>query len=504
MAIIPKTSDYTDLDFDSLRFRLQNIVKTVYPEWTDFATASFSNILLEMFAYVGDVQSFLMDNQAGEAFIGTATLRESLVAHMAKIGYIPSLSQPAQADVHFQLNSPLAGDVTLPAGTVVQTPEVTDPVKFQLTEDLVIPAGSTFAAASVENSVTHSESFESSGVKDQRFLLPATPFVNSGLVVVDSIGAFTEVPNFLDSSSVDRHFSINTNNLNQATIVFGDGVSGVVPSGSVNITYRTGGGSQGNVDADTLVRMAVTFADTFGNRAELTVTNPNAASGGADRESKESIRERGPQSLRVLNRAVSREDFEIVALKNTKVARALMLTSDQDPLIDENTGKLFIVPVGGGIPSTELKNEIADAFEESSGAFPSTLTFDLQVTDPIYENIDVDVIAYVKNGYTLSAMKNNIVSNLNNFLSLTQANGAKNTRVDFGYALVDSEGVPSGELPWSTFFDLVQSSAGVRKIDDSTGLLLNGLREDVYIDLKSFPKIGTIRVFDGDTGQEIA
>lgn len=504
MAIIPKTSDYTDLDFDSLNIRLRNLVQSVYPEWTDFTTSIFSNILLELFAYVGDVQTFLMNNQAGEAFITTATLRESLVAHMKKIGYEAGLPQPSTAEVIFTLANALAGDVTLPAGTVVQTSEVTNPILFQLTSALVIQSGTTTNTATVENTTTHAELFESSRVRDQRFLLPATPFTKSGLSVVDSIGPFTEVDNFLDSLSVDRHYVVSANNQNQATITFGDGVSGVVPSGTINISYRTGGGSGGNVDAGTLNRIPATFTDTFGNRADLTVVNPNSAVGGADRESKESIRERGPQSLRVLTRAVAREDFEIVALKDTRVARALMVTSDQDPIIDENTGLLFIVPAGGGLPTASLKNDISAVFNDSDGGFPSTLTFSVVVSDPIYTPIDVDVIAYPKNGYTLSAMKNNIVLTLGNYLALTAADGTKNATVDFGFSLVDSEGDPSGELPWSTFFDLVQGSEGVRKIDDSSGLLLNGLRQDVYIDIKSFPTIGNIRVYNGETGLEIA
>lgn len=36
MALLAQASDFTDKDFDSLRLRLQNLVRSVFPEWTDF------------------------------------------------------------------------------------------------------------------------------------------------------------------------------------------------------------------------------------------------------------------------------------------------------------------------------------------------------------------------------------------------------------------------------------------------------------------------------------
>jgi nucleoside-diphosphate-sugar epimerase len=41
-------------DFDSLRLRLQNLVRSVFPEWTEFNVASLGNLLVELYAFVGD------------------------------------------------------------------------------------------------------------------------------------------------------------------------------------------------------------------------------------------------------------------------------------------------------------------------------------------------------------------------------------------------------------------------------------------------------------------
>ncbi|MCP4677001.1 MAG: t4-like baseplate wedge, partial [Deltaproteobacteria bacterium] len=53
MSILSPQTDFTDVDFDSLRLRLMSLITSVFPEWSDFDTAAFGNILLEMYAFVG-------------------------------------------------------------------------------------------------------------------------------------------------------------------------------------------------------------------------------------------------------------------------------------------------------------------------------------------------------------------------------------------------------------------------------------------------------------------
>src|SRR5699024_3662003 len=55
LFILPPSPDYTDKDFDSLRARLIALIRSVFPDWSDFSGASFGNVLLEMYAFVGDI-----------------------------------------------------------------------------------------------------------------------------------------------------------------------------------------------------------------------------------------------------------------------------------------------------------------------------------------------------------------------------------------------------------------------------------------------------------------
>ena len=63
MSLLPAQVDYSNKDFDAIRLRLIELLKSVFPDWSDFSVANFGNILLEMYAFVGDVISFYLDNQ---------------------------------------------------------------------------------------------------------------------------------------------------------------------------------------------------------------------------------------------------------------------------------------------------------------------------------------------------------------------------------------------------------------------------------------------------------
>jgi hypothetical protein len=140
VATLPESVDYTDKDFDALRARLIALIKSVFPDWTDFDVASFGNLLVELYAYVGDVLTFYQDNLARESRLVTATQRKSVMALAKMLGYRLHGAQAATAEVWLQLARVPVASVTIPAGTVLRTQEVTEPVRFQLLAPAVIAA----------------------------------------------------------------------------------------------------------------------------------------------------------------------------------------------------------------------------------------------------------------------------------------------------------------------------------------------------------------------------
>src|SRR5437899_12133134 len=121
MGLLTRAVDYTDRDFDSLRLRLQNLIRSVFPDWTEFTIANFGNILVELYAFVGDVLTYYQDNQARESRILTATQRKNLIALTKLLGFRPAGAKAATAGVVFSLTTPPQAAVTVQAGTPVST-----------------------------------------------------------------------------------------------------------------------------------------------------------------------------------------------------------------------------------------------------------------------------------------------------------------------------------------------------------------------------------------------
>jgi hypothetical protein len=87
----------------------------------------------------------------------------------------------------------------------------------------------------------------------------------------------------------------------------------------VRVWYRHGGGLAGNVAANTLTVMKEPIRG-------VTVTNPDAATGGRAEETLENALIRGPQQLYSLNRAVTARDFQLVAERSPGIARGRAFT----------------------------------------------------------------------------------------------------------------------------------------------------------------------------------
>lgn len=105
----------------------------------------------------------------------------------------------------------------------------------------------------------------------------------------------------------DRKFITKTNDKDKTTITFGNGREGAqLPTGLENIKaeYRNGIGQAGNVKAE---QISQAITKPLGVKE---VINPLRASGGANRESRDSARKSAPVAVKALDRLVSVQDYE--------------------------------------------------------------------------------------------------------------------------------------------------------------------------------------------------
>lgn len=519
MTALEPSNDYSDLDFDALRVRIQNLIPSAFPAWTDFNVANFGNTLIDCFCFVTDVLTKYQNAAALNSRWSTSTSLAAVLASTKLIGYVPQGQTASQVEETFTLASGISpGDVVLPAGTTVQTLDVGAPVTYQLLAPLTIPAGTTSATGLVENSTAQMDVFDATGLLNQSVSLSQSPFLAGELTVTAGNGTYTQVANFLAAAATDLVYTLTTDANGVATLTFGNGVNGALPTGAITCSYNYGGGAAGVVGAGTLIKIPGSFTDVFGNPVQISVANAAASSPAQNSQSLASIQLLAPLSIRPAGRCIARTDYQDVALQVPGVTRALMLFATQDPSVAINQGVLRIVPASTVQASETLLTAVTNAF----AATPYAQTLNLLIVSASYLVINVQVLAYKKSGVTPAQMKAGIVASLTYFFQLTYPAtdlagnpnngqngqplaGTPNTAIDFGFNLKDENGNPANLVNWSDIFDAVRNAAGVRKIDAGpNGLLLNGVRADVAITLQQFPALGTITIIDGDTGQVVS
>lgn len=135
---------YLNKDFDALRNDLLDYARSYFPDnIRDFSEASLGGLLLDMAAYVGDVQSYYLDHQFHESFPETSVEPNNIERHLRRAGVPIIGSSPAVVSVTFYIKVPTdasgAGtpDTTslpiIKEGTIVKA---TNGVEFELTENI--------------------------------------------------------------------------------------------------------------------------------------------------------------------------------------------------------------------------------------------------------------------------------------------------------------------------------------------------------------------------------
>jgi len=134
---------YLNKDFDGLRNDLLDYARTYFPDRIqDFSESSLGGLLLDMAAYVGDVQSFYLDHQFFENFPESAIENNNIERHLRKAGVPIVGAAPAVVAVTFFIRIPSLPNGTAPdptalpiikKGTVVRSGNSTE---FELIEDV--------------------------------------------------------------------------------------------------------------------------------------------------------------------------------------------------------------------------------------------------------------------------------------------------------------------------------------------------------------------------------
>jgi predicted phage baseplate assembly protein len=199
------------------------------------------------------------------------------------------------------------------------------------------------------------------------------------------------------------------------TVAFGDGRRGMAPpeasNGVVATSYRIGGGALGNVNARTLTSLgrALAYIES--------VSNPLPAAGGADRETIEEAKARAPYTIKSRDRAVTAEDYEMLALRaSTALARARCVPDRS------NRGHVTLVLVPKGelrgdelsrrlVPSNEVLRYVKRYLDDRK-----LVGSVLNVVRPRYKDLSLRVVLIRRTIGTSDRLRKEIEHKLRKFL----------------------------------------------------------------------------------------
>jgi uncharacterized phage protein gp47/JayE len=445
---IPTSIDYTSRDYTGIAQSLIIYAQQAMPDWNMSSEGDFGVMLLELFAYMGDIMSYYIDRVAQEAYINTATQRLSLLNIAGLLGYVPHNGSPSSGTVTFT-TSATSPAVIVPSLSQLQSnfnSALDTPVLFYTTEEVTVPEdGGTITVPVNQGQWIYGEIVGTSGgASGQQFQLASLGIQDqSTLVYVQSsqgILTWTQVLNFVDNGPNDMVYTASVNQNGVTTITFGDGINGLIPplGAQITSTYIVIVGSAGNIAAGAVTLF---LNDVPGVSIQVIsgIAQSSIMSGGADPESNNSIRGNAPEQFATQQRAVSLNDFASLALAVQGVTMANAVANHSTSV------SLYVLGPGGSMPTTGLLNNVQDYFIGP----PQRLLAGVTLTTPLPNLIMVDV------GSTANNIQLEVLSNYSAQNTLNSVNSALN-------ALLSPPNVAFGQLlQVSSIYEAIMAVAGV-------------------------------------------
>jgi len=318
----PKTP-ITELDFDAIKDQFKVYLQTQ----TQFKDYNFegSNLsaLLDVLAFNSYNNNFYTNMALNEMFLDSAVLKNSIVSHAKELNYIPRSRKSAKAIVDILITDTTSTEstITIPQYFALSANYQGESYNFVTNESYT--ARRTEVGKYVAQNVELFEGEMLVSFQKEGFIVDADGvlrvFLTNNEVDTDSIVVFvdaeaTDDQNIFSRANTiygvkptDKVFYLEPYLDEKYSIYFGKNQFGLQPEEfeDVRVRYRICSGTEPNG--------ANTFGNGFiGENGVVSATVVQAASGGQERESMESIRYFAPKSLQVQERAVTTKDYEVL------------------------------------------------------------------------------------------------------------------------------------------------------------------------------------------------
>jgi hypothetical protein len=405
MANVESKLVISEPDFFAIKTNLKNFLKsqTTFSDY-DFEGSALSQ-LIDLLSYNTHYLSFYMNMIANESFLDTAAIRSSVVSHAKSLGYTPASirSAAARIDLTFtQASNPSISGITsltLPKFTKFVSSAI-DGVNYtfsNLDEVTVTKANSAFVFSDLniyEGTPVTQVFVQNDQINPlQEFKLLDENIDTSTIEVIvqnSSIDAtqvtYTFATDATEVNDTSKVYYLDEIAQGKYKIYFGDDILGAKLSDGnlVIVSYLISNGKKSNKATN------FTLVDAVSGLTNGSIVIDQAAAGGADAESIESIKSLAPKTFASRNRAVTKNDYIALIQDRYPAFEAVNVWGGEEN-IPPVYGKVFISAkpsAGYQISRTEKEyiiNTIVDPI--------SILTVTPEFVDPDFNYLNLNIKA---------------------------------------------------------------------------------------------------------------
>ena len=418
----------SDFDFDDIKSNLKTFLRSQaeFQDY-DFEGSGFA-VLIDLLAYNTHYLGFNANMLANEMYLDSADIRKNIVSLAKMLGYTPSSVRAPTANIDILVGDGSGSSITMTKGTAFTTTIDGTTYQFINNADVITtPVDGVYRFSNVEiyegTLVTFRYTVDTTDT-DQRFIIPSSLADTSTLIVkvqnssVDTTtSTYTLATGLADVQSTSKVYFLQEVEDGKFEVYFGDGAIGTsLSNGNIVILEYI----VTNVEA---ANGASTFTPvtTIGGFSNLTVTTNSNAQGGAQAESKESIRFNSPLQYTSQNRAVTTSDYE--SLVRSIYPNALSVSAwggedDETPVY----GKVIIAikAASGSTLTTATKQSIVTQLkkfnvasvvpqivdpETTSILLTSSVKYDEKLTTKTATTLKSDVLTALSNYNTTTLQK---------------------------------------------------------------------------------------------------
>jgi hypothetical protein len=325
MAKNTKALDLSDLEFDGIKKNIKTFLKG-QNEFLDYDfDGSGMSVMLDIMAYTTHYMGFHTNMAINEAFLDTATLRNSVVSHAKAIGYIPKSVTASEAIVKLTFDTTgydpqyiIIGKGTQFVSNITGVPQVFTNLS---TINIFADEGGEFTGEIKlhQGKLKALEwTFDSSADGQQFFIKDETCDRSTiTMLVNDKPWDNGKVLSEMSPSSLSYFLQEGLDGVSE--IYFGNGIFGKIPldGQKIQITYLSTQGAPGNYTS-TINEQTFALESTIDNvytASHVTLNTVDISSLGASAESTDNIKLTAPRAYERQDRAVTAEDYKTILIE---------------------------------------------------------------------------------------------------------------------------------------------------------------------------------------------